>query len=117
MVGRSQDYSWSSYHANGLGRADGLITPHEKYLRLGRSDAERRAAYRALVGAPANETLTGEIRDATHGNFALGGKPFHAQIAKALGTRVTRGVAGRPFAAQAEVPPVSMAGGKQRELL
>ncbi|MBC7622779.1 MAG: hypothetical protein H7232_05285, partial [Aeromicrobium sp.] len=33
---------------------------------------------------------------ATNGNFVLGGKKFQAQIAKALGRRVTRGVAGRP---------------------
>jgi len=27
MVNRPHDYRWSSYHANGLGKADRLITP------------------------------------------------------------------------------------------
>ena len=98
MVGWPQDYRWSSYHHNGLGRADSLITPHQQYLALGRADTERREAYRELCRAPLDAGLTGEIRDATNGNFALGGKRFQTQMAKALGTRVTRGVAGRPAA-------------------
>lgn len=96
MVARPQDYRWSSYHANGLGKPNMIITPHEQYLHLARDDADRREAYRALFRAHVDEALTDEIRDATNGNFALGGKKFQAQIAKALGRRVTRGVAGRP---------------------
>ncbi len=108
MVGRPQDYRWSSYHHNGLGRADSLITPHEQYLALGRVDAERLSAYRELCRAPLDAGLTGEIRDATNGNFALGGKRFQTQIAKALGTRVTRGVAGRPAALRADAEGLQM---------
>jgi putative transposase len=40
--------------------------------------------------------LIDEIRGATNGNFALGGKRFQARIERELGRRVTRGVAGRP---------------------
>jgi putative transposase len=96
MVRRPQDYRWSSYHANGLGRANALVSPHAEYLKLGRDDAERREAYRALFRAHVDETLTEEIRDATNGNFVLGNERFQAQIAKALGRRVARGKAGRP---------------------
>ena len=96
MVRRPQDYRWSSYHANGLGRADALLTPHEEYLRLGRNDQDRREAYRALFRAHVDEALMEEIRDATNGNFVLGGKRFQDQIAEALGRRVVRGKAGRP---------------------
>ena len=38
MVKRPQDYRWSSYHANGAGRPDSLITPHDEYINLGKSD-------------------------------------------------------------------------------
>ncbi|HEY6240101.1 MAG TPA: transposase [Burkholderiales bacterium] len=41
-------YPWSSYRANVLGGDDALITPHAHYYSLGRSPAERRAAYAAL---------------------------------------------------------------------
>ena len=96
MVVKPQDYRWSSYHANGLGRASALIAPHDEYLRLGRDAAERREAYRALFRAHVDEALTDEIRDATNGNFVLGGERFQEQIAQALGRRVVRGKAGRP---------------------
>src|SRR6266705_5530301 len=41
-------YPWSSYRANALGEDDDLLTPHPHYCSLGRSPAERRAAYAAL---------------------------------------------------------------------
>ena len=96
MVMKPQDYRWSSYHGNGLGKPNPLITPHDEYRRLGRTEKERREAYRALFRAHVDEALVDEIRGATNGNFALGGKRFQAQIARALGRRVTRGAAGRP---------------------
>ena len=96
MVMKPQDYRWSSYHANGLGRANALISPHDEYRRLGRSDSDRRDAYRALFRAHLEEELVDEIRDATNGNYALGNKRFQRQIEKALGRRAVRGVSGRP---------------------
>lgn len=96
MVMKPQDYRWSSYHANGLGRANPLITPHDEYRRLARTDVERREAYRALFRAHVDDALVEEIRNATNGNVVLGGRRFQAKIAKALGRRVVRGVAGRP---------------------
>ena len=96
MVSKPQDYRWSSYHANGLGRTSPLLRPHAEYLRLGRTEPERREAYRALFRAQVDEALTTEIRDATNGNFVLGDKRFQAQMADTLKRRVVRGKAGRP---------------------
>jgi putative transposase len=45
-------YRWSSYRANALGEEDGLVTPHPLYFALGRTRAERGAAYRALSIPP-----------------------------------------------------------------
>lgn len=111
MVVNPQDYRWSSYHANGLGRASALLTAHAEYRRLGRDDTERRDAYRALFRAHVDEALTDEIRDATNGNFVLGDQRFQDQIAKILGRRVVRGKAGRP------VKQEELSDGRQSELL
>ena len=46
-------WRWSSYRANALGEEDALVTPHPHYCSLGRSPAERRAAYAALFDRPA----------------------------------------------------------------
>ena len=96
MVNQPQDYRWSSYHANALGKASNLIVPHEEYLRLGRGEDTRREAYRALFKAHLDEEIVGQIRNATNGNFALGGERFQKEIETALGRRARRGQAGRP---------------------
>ena len=98
MVVKPEDYRWSSYHANGQGKADALITPHEQYLGLGQTPTERRAHYRALFRAHVEEALLEEIRQATNGNYALGNKRFQAKVEATLGQRAVRGAAGRPKA-------------------
>lgn len=40
--------------------------------------------------------LVDQLRSATNGNYALGNERFVAEIAAALGRRVSRGKAGRP---------------------
>ena len=101
MVNQPQDYRWSSYHANALGKADSLIVPHEQYLSIARTESARREAYRALFKAHLDPETLDEIRQSTNGNFALGGERFKKQIEKALGQRARRGKPGRPR--QAEV--------------
>lgn len=96
MVMKPQDYRWSSYHANALGKGSRLITPHEEYRRLGVDDAARRDAYRALFRAHLDEEVVGQIRGATNGNFALGGERFQKEVEAMLGRRARRGQAGRP---------------------
>jgi putative transposase len=96
MVMKPQDYRWSSYHANALGKANRLITPHDEYSRLGRDDATRREAYRMLFKAHLEPEIVDAIRSATNGNFALGGERFQREIEAMLGRRAARGQAGRP---------------------
>lgn len=91
MVRHPRDYRWSSYHANGEGRADPVISPHEEYLRLGRS------AYKDLFAAHLDPDRVDEIRQATNGNYALGNARFKSEIEQALGRRATPGRSGRPF--------------------
>lgn len=96
MVNQPKDYRWSSYHHNALGKASSLITPHEEYLRISRDQPTRLEAYRALFKAHLDEEIVGQIRNATNGNFALGGERFQKEIEVALGRRARRGQSGRP---------------------
>ncbi len=96
MVVRPQDYRWSSYPANALGKPGRLIVPHDEYLRMGRDAAARTEAYRALFKAHLDEEVVGQIRSATNGNFALGGERFQREVEAALGRRAMRGQPGRP---------------------
>jgi REP-associated tyrosine transposase len=53
LVAHPGAYPWSSYRANALGEDDALLTPHPHYCSLGRSHAERCAAYAALFALAA----------------------------------------------------------------
>ncbi len=95
LAARADEYPWSSYAANGKGDAADLISPHEEYQRLGRTPAERQAAYRDLFGQiPAQQLI--DIRTATDGGYALGDAAFKRAMTHALGRRVEKGAAGRP---------------------
>ncbi len=65
-------------------------------MRLGASSAERRGAYEELVDQILDSKQLDEIRAATNGNFALGGKAFRQRMSAALGRRAERGLPGRP---------------------
>lgn len=97
MVAGAGDYRWSSYGFHGEGRAGELpLRSHPLYLALGETAAARQKAWRTLVDQALDPALVEEIRAATNGGYALGNAAFAAQIAAALGRRVTRGAAGRP---------------------
>lgn len=48
MVAMPPNYLWSSFHASTLGKIDDLISHHDCYIRMGKTDNERRNCYRAL---------------------------------------------------------------------
>ena len=96
MVHEPQEYRWSSYDANALGKANSLIKMNEEYRRLAIVESERLAVYAGLFEASLDEEVVGNIRSATNGNFVLGGERFKQEIEAALGRRVSRSVAGRP---------------------
>jgi len=96
MVGHPAEYRWSSYRTNAQGESSELLTAHPLYTALGTEYDARRAAYRELFRYQLNPGLVDEIRAATNGNYALGNPHFQAQIAAALGRRVTPGKSGRP---------------------
>jgi putative transposase len=93
-------YEWSSYRANAEGVPSALVTPHAEYLRLGNEDQERTRTYRALFGVALDYARVNEIRVATNGNFALGGRAFTQAVSAAIGRRAERGAPGRPSRAR-----------------
>ncbi len=80
MVGHPSEYPWSSYRYNALGKPDQLVTPHLEYRRLGKTAAERQAAYRALFKTRIAEKTLEEIRAATNKAWVLGSERFRAKI-------------------------------------
>lgn len=96
MVNHPREYRWSSYRANGEGREDALITPHEVYAALGRSANQRREAYRALFKAHIDDEEMTEIRSAWQTGTPLGNEYFKAQVEAKLKTKVGQARRGRP---------------------
>lgn len=80
MVRLPEEYAWSSYRCNALGREDKLVTPHELYLGLGTSKKERHLAYQALFQNHIDDQTLDEIRNATNKAWVLGGEQFQAEI-------------------------------------
>jgi putative transposase len=89
MVLHPAEYAWSSYSANGLGRKAKLYTPHESYIRLGKTITQRTRAYRQLFRYQLDEGLLNEIRMASNKGMALGNDRFKKQVEKLTGRRVT----------------------------
>jgi putative transposase len=63
---------------------------------LGKDAEEQQAAYRELFRHELDPGMVDAIRRATNGNIVLGRPRFSADVANALGRRVTLGVPGRP---------------------
>lgn len=88
MVERPEEYAWSSYRANGLGVKARLWTPHSVYDALGKSTAERAAAYRSLFTAHFDQVTVDQVRRASQTGMALGSDRFKDEIEKLSGRRV-----------------------------
>lgn len=96
LVRGPRDYHWSSYAHNALGRNDPMISPHREYRNLGKSYAERSAAYRALFKQKLSKAIVAEITEATLKGWALGDSKFAARIEKISGRRASQLPKGRP---------------------
>ncbi len=84
MVGHPGEYHWSSYRCNAEGEKNGLISPHDVYLRLGATPDERQAAYRGLFKERMMEGEVEMIRQATNKAWVLGDQDFREKIEKTL---------------------------------
>jgi len=96
MVAEPSQYPWSSYRCNALGVDSRLHAPHDEYLKLGDSGAERLRGYRALFLAREQCALVDDIRQAVNRGLALGDPDFKQAIEQASGRRITPATKGRP---------------------
>ncbi len=84
MVSHPSEYQWSSYAFNALGIENTLLKPHKEYKRLGLTDSERQAAYRALFRAQVSKQTLEEIRESINKSNTLGSEAFIRKIGKKL---------------------------------
>ncbi|WP_444996836.1 transposase [Aliikangiella sp. IMCC44359] len=85
MVAQPGEYPWSSFRRNGLGVAISLITPHEVYERLAKTDKTRQKRYLALFEKTLSEYTLEEIRQSVNRAWVLGSSKFKQQIEKKTG--------------------------------
>lgn len=64
MVSQSYEYRWSSARAHVAGYEDAVLTPHDLYLRLGKTATERRRAWRAICGEAVPDSELAAMRAA-----------------------------------------------------
>ena len=115
IVRKPEDYPYSSYHANGLGKTDRLVTPHQVYLQLtgigvevsesnreiiregngmgGRFDSDPspirdpiREQYVALFSEALDRKVLTEIRRGTEKEVGIGQAHFLLRVARLFST-------------------------------
>jgi putative transposase len=89
MVEHASKYTWSSYQSNAVGKAIKLITPHNLYVKLGKTPSQRQARYRALFDGHMPQHTLDEIRSATNKAWVLGDVRFKQQVEEATGRAAT----------------------------
>ena len=102
IVRHPKEYGWSSYRQNAGGDPAEPLTPHDLYIRLGRTPAERSGAYRALVDSGVTEDELARIRAGLAKCRALGSESFCREMADLLGRPVAPRAQGRPKRGQVE---------------
>ena len=88
IVNNPENYLWSSYHYNALGKSDPLISPHAEYLSLGNTPEKRQQAYRCLYENSIPQNTVDSIRDSTNKAWVLGGESFKHNIEAILNRRL-----------------------------
>jgi REP-associated tyrosine transposase len=80
MVRIPDEYLWSSYHGNALGKDDLLLKKHLVFQALGQNPLERCKNYKALFEHHLSDKIVDEIREATNKSWVLGNDKFKDQI-------------------------------------
>lgn len=96
MVDVPEDYQYSSYRMNALGKASPLLTPHSVYTALGSTPDERCKAYQALYSDALAADELNNIRLSVNQEMIYGNDRFRAQIEAMTHRPVKPGKAGRP---------------------
>ncbi len=95
LVKQPEDYRWSSYGFNAWGD-DSWVVPHEEYLKLGDTQAERCANYRSLFKGNLKEDDVRRIDQAVQFSYPTCDKEFKRAIEKKYGVDLGYAKRGRP---------------------
>ena len=87
MVEQPAEYPWSSFRRNALGTPISLITSHEVYERLAKTDKTRQKRYLALFENELTDYTMEEIRNSVNRSWVLGSKKFRNQVERETGRR------------------------------
>ena len=96
MVARPDEYRWSSYGTNAIGRPNGMLAMHPLYLSLGRDKAAREHAYRELFRHHLDSAELQSVREALNQELVLGREDFKDKIEAMLQRQARAGLPGRP---------------------
>lgn len=96
LVDTPAAYRWSSYAYNALGRKDDVLSPHERYMALGRASAGRCSAYLRLFPKAINDDELVAIRNHVNQGKVLGAPGFQEKVERSLGCRARLSKQGRP---------------------
>jgi putative transposase len=83
-------YRWSSYRANALGARDSLLSPHDLFVSLGSTAADRQSAYRALFRKDIDPDAIASIRHATNSGVRLVGAGIQPETSGRFRRTMTR---------------------------
>lgn len=90
MVKHPDEYRWSSYRYNALGRQDVLITPHPLYEQLGSNAGMRQSVYRGLFAGHIDEADMRSIRNGAETGTVIGNDRYREGIEAMIKRRVAR---------------------------
>jgi len=95
MVGRPEEYRWSSYGINAWGDKSWIL-PHERYLVLGSNTESRLQTYRNLFASELSEDNLHLLRSAAHYCQPVGDDRFRLHIESKYGVKLGQMARGRP---------------------
>jgi len=90
------EYRWSSYQINGLGKFSDLCKPRQEYLSLGKDLLECQGCYRELFIHQVEGELLKEIGDNSNKGMAIRSDRFKKEIETLTGSRLKLKKRGRP---------------------
>ncbi len=94
LVTHPDDYPYSSYANNALGKPSHFITPSVCYQALAKTDKGRQSVYKTLFKHPLTQHTLDEIRHATNKSWVLGSEAFKIRIEKQTGRRASPSLRG-----------------------
>jgi len=97
MVDAPEEYTWSSYQQNGVGKTIKSLTPHDEYLKLGQSKQSRINNYRDLFSHHISSEQIHHIRECLTHNYPFGDTEFKTQLEQTLEVKIGQLKQGRPM--------------------